>query len=207
MKLNSRNWIWLTVLAGCIAATSGLKAAERAAHDELYSIVRNGKLSELKDLLGKGTSIDERDQSGDTLLMRAVLYGNVEQVKYLLTRGADVNATNQFGVTALMRAGGDKTTARLLLDNGADVNARSAFGNTALILSARNFDGFEAVSMLLKKDADLKATNIFGVTPMLTAAASGNSKTVKLLLENGADPNSHPAPSQDGTLWGGGRTR
>jgi ankyrin repeat protein len=48
--------------------------------------------------------IDERDEGGNTDLMRAALDGQNETVKALLLSGADVNARNHEGRTALMFA-------------------------------------------------------------------------------------------------------
>ena len=48
--------------------------------------------------------IDERDEGGNTDLMRAALNGQNDTVKALLLSGADVNAQNREGRTALMFA-------------------------------------------------------------------------------------------------------
>jgi ankyrin repeat protein len=202
--MKSRNVLWCTVAALCMAGAGSVKAVGDAK--STYAIVRNGKLDDLKSFLNSGASVNDQDEAGNTLLINAALYGSAEQVKYLLAHGANVNATNNAGVTALMRAAGDNTIVKLLVDRGADVNARSGLGNTPLILSARSYNGAEAVALLLECGAEVKATNNFGASAILTAAASGNLKTVKLLLDHSADPNSHAAPSQEGTLWGGGRT-
>lgn len=45
---------------------------------------------------------DDRDEGGNTHLMRVALAGQTETVKDLLRNGADVNAQNHEGRTALM---------------------------------------------------------------------------------------------------------
>jgi ankyrin repeat protein len=95
---------------------------------------------------------------------------------------------------------------RLLLDAGANPNAQSTFGNTALILAARRSGASTTVDLLLAKGADLTKTNVFGANALMAAAASGDRKTLESLLDHGAQINVLPAPSLDGTIWGGGKS-
>src|SRR4030095_545777 len=82
--------------------------------------------------------IDERDEGGNTQLMRAALDGNTVAVKDLLRQGADVNAQHHGGRTALMCAAINlrTDTVNALLKFGADVNAQAVFGCTPLMLAA-----------------------------------------------------------------------
>lgn len=52
-------------------------------------------LEAMQFLLDNGADINEKDQSGDTLLIKMVKGLNLELIEFLLTNGADVNAKDQ----------------------------------------------------------------------------------------------------------------
>jgi ankyrin repeat protein len=165
-------------------------------------------------LLEKGADKDAKTDDGTTALMLAVAGGYTDVVRALLGAGADVNAANSSGKTALMAAAarGDTATILLLLDAGADVNAKSAEGDTAL-KSAETSGNPTVTLMLLEAGAepteDTTPTPIPlaepGVRvmrgaphhriiirerpPLVDAAARGDAKAVRALLDGGADVN------------------
>ena len=49
-------------------------------------------------------------------------------------------------------------------------------------------EGYDIAELLLRKGADVNASNNFGETPLLKAVYRNNEKMVKLLLKYGADP-------------------
>ena len=80
----------------------------------------------------------------------------------------------------------------LLIDRGADVNAANVAGVTALIRAATSYEKtrslVDAGAKVRVRSADL------GNTPLILAARrAGNYRTVKLLLEHGADANERNA--------------
>ena len=72
--------------------------------------------------------IDDRDDAGNTQLMRAALAGDTRSVEDQLRKGADVNAQNLEGRTALMFAVINlrRESAKALLKFRADVNVQAA---------------------------------------------------------------------------------
>src|SRR5262249_37444843 len=78
----------------------------------------------------------------------------------------------------------DLKAVRAPPDAGVDVNARDADGNTPLLLAAV-YAGPECVELLLKKGADVNASNKFGARPLHRAAT--NYEKAKLLIDVGAD--------------------
>jgi ankyrin repeat protein len=197
----------LILLTCCLSVGFGRPGGDAAASDEMiYPAVRSGSPERLESLLKGGLSPDARDGDGNTLLMRAAIYGGVDMLRVLLAHGADVNARNTAGATALMRAAADSAKVKLLLENEADVNARSQVGNSALLLAARAHGASEAVELLLNAGAEVNATNRFGVSPFLTAVASGDEQTVRLLLAKGAEPEVRLGEGFEALLFGGGRT-
>ncbi|HEX5222973.1 MAG TPA: ankyrin repeat domain-containing protein [Verrucomicrobiae bacterium] len=172
---------------------------------EYLGLLRNGDIQKLRKALDAGMPVEARDEQGNTPLILATAYSDVASVKLLLDRGADVNAANKAGATALLRAARSYEMVRLLVDRGAEVNVRSALGNTPLILAARPADGERTVEFLLKHGADATATNNWGATALMAAAASGNEVSVRLLLKYGANPNAQPLPGPEAFLFAGGR--
>ena len=115
--------------------------------------------------------------------------GDRAVVRTLVKNGADVNARDESGDTPLMAAAlyADTAVLELLLRAGADVNATNKAGATALMRAATFED---KARLLVANGADVKARSRFGNTALILAARKpGNSRTVKLLLDRGADPN------------------
>ena len=81
----------------------------------------------------------------------------------------------------------DAAMLELLIKAGADVNATNQAGATALMRAATFED---KVRLLVAKGADVKARSHMGNNALILAARKpGNSRTVKFLLDRGADPN------------------
>lgn len=54
--------------------------------------------------INSGANIEERNNFGDTPLLRAVWHNNIDIVRILIAAGADTLATNALGRTALVEA-------------------------------------------------------------------------------------------------------
>ena len=80
----------------------------------------------------------------------------------------------------------DPTSRRRSLYASANVKATTRIGGyTPLILAAQQ--GYAAVmEPLIKAGADVNAKTANGTTPLMFAAASGNSDAVRVLLDRGA---------------------
>ena len=104
---------------------------------DLIEVCENGEKKDVEELIDKGADVNQKDEDGNTALMRASYWGYKEVVELLIRNGADVNQKDEDGNTALMRAscGGRKEVVELLIQKGADVNAKSVTGDTALIIA------------------------------------------------------------------------
>jgi uncharacterized protein len=126
----------------------------------------------MKTLIDKGIDINQRDNNGNTALMKAAWRCSVDNVRILLDKGADVNIKNNVGETALMSAIAASCEdqkyidlVRALLDKGADINARTKEGKTALMMAAE--DGkIGIVKALLERGADPNEKDIYGRTAL-----------------------------------------
>lgn len=110
----------------------------------------------------KRRDINKINADGETPLTHCIPYSNIKTIKLLLENEADPNIIDGTGVSALMLASNANFTdvIKLLIDYKADLNLKSLIENTALH---------------------------FAVVPIKHKIY--NPKTVKLLLENKANPN------------------
>ena len=117
----------------------------------------------------------------------------------LLDHGATIEARNEDGSTPLMEAAdhGGTRVVKLLLERGAHVDAKDNRGNTALIAAACGCaiidmpDTFDSMKRLLGKGADVNAKNDGGSTALMFAAGWGRARIVQLLLDKGANIDTH----------------
>lgn len=154
--------------------------------DQIYSVIRENNLTQLKALLGRNSAAVD-DSRGITPLMYAAEVGSLDAMRLLIDRGADVNAQNAFGSTALMWSVSDPAKVRLLLDHGAQVNTAAKSGRTALIVAAFTNPSAEIVRLLLAKGAKVDVMDQRHVTPLNAATFGNDTATVRLLLDAGTD--------------------
>lgn len=195
----------LTLLGGL--ALSPLFAVEPpSAARPLFQAIRSGDAGKVEALMQDTANLKARDEYGNTPLMNAAWMADAVVMQRLLKAGADVNASNNAGATALLYASSSADKTKMLIDNGADVKVRSKLDNTALILAARKPGNSQTVKLLLERGVTVDAKNAFGTTALMCAAAADDMKSVRLLLDAGADVNARPNMNVDGFIFGGGRT-
>ena len=89
-------------------------------------------------------NINERDEHGNTALMRAAImvpeHKALQECQSLCASGAQVNIANDYGNTALMLAvmGGNHETALYLLKQGGDPWCRNNDGMSAVEMAREN---------------------------------------------------------------------
>ncbi|MCM8525131.1 MAG: ankyrin repeat domain-containing protein [Lentisphaeraceae bacterium] len=174
------------------------KAIITLEHDEtpqnLELSASKGDVKRIKELLKSGLDADTVNQYGYTALMSAANYNKLEAAKILVEAGANLNKKQTSGATgytplmwAVMSGKGD--VVKYLLDKGAEIDVKDKrFGETALLLSSYNYNP-EATKLLLDNGADFKLSADNKISPLQVASSRGFHKTVKLLLDAGADVN------------------
>jgi ankyrin repeat protein len=116
--------------------------------------------------------------------VKSVENGDSKAVSLFFQAGIDVNAQNSEGVTALMAAAqkGRAEIVKKLLDQKADPNVAGKDGQTALMLASEN-NQLPIVQALLKKNADPNLTDHNGWTALMKAVYAGNAKCVEAIAD------------------------
>jgi ankyrin repeat protein len=174
---------------------NGSQSPTQGGFTPLLYAARDGRIDMVQSLIGKGAQLELAEANGITPLQMAIANDNIALARYLLERGANPNSKDAYGRTPLWlaveirnveigKAGTehnnnvDRAAAleliRDLIKRGANVNARTT--------------DFPPTRRNLMTLGDLSWVNFIGQTPFLRAALSGDVTTMKLLLENGADP-------------------
>jgi ankyrin repeat protein len=149
----------------------------------------------MERFIGDGATVDLLDlDSGGSLLSIAAFEGNVPMVEFLRQQSANVNHTTYAGETPLFLAllECNFKVARTLLEAGADPNiAEKANGQTPLLIAVRcDSCDFQIVNILLKCGANVnQAQTQDGLNPLHIACRQGKIKTVKTLIDRGANVN------------------
>jgi len=136
------------------------------------------------------TKVDFADsEEGGMALLYASEKGDGSLVRALLLLGVDVNfmsvEDNPMTPLAVAVVSDHAHIVKLLIAAGAEVNARFKYHKTVLMVGRDN----EIIRDLLDAGADVFASDVCGMTPLMYQAEFGNLEGVEILLESGADPN------------------
>ncbi|KAK3036873.1 hypothetical protein RJ639_031491 [Escallonia herrerae] len=153
----------------------------------------------LQLLISRGAEIDADSESG-TPLHSAVAHRRKEAIKVLLNRKANPNSVSQHFITPLYLAVLHQSIecVKLLLKAGANPNTGSC-GITPLGEAASKGEN-EVIKCLLRAGADANVANVYGSTPLETAALNGNDEGVAILFPVTSPIPTIPDWSPDGVL-------
>lgn len=150
-----------------------------------------GTVENVKILLDRGAIVNP-DVSGEygTPLTAACAQGNTEIVRLLLDHRADPNCEGgEYGFAIVAASeGGNEDILRLLLSHEAnvDVNVKSPSGETPLTNAALELP-LSCLELLVQHGAWLHVRDEDQDTALTNAASTGDSDSVRYLLEQGLD--------------------
>ena len=187
MRINFKIFLYLYVFIGFSISKAG-------AFDDFFKAIVFDQVPVVGNLIYRGMDPNTPTEKGEPALVFAVRSGAHKSVAFLLKQpGIQVDATNTADETALMLAANanDLVSANLLIEAGASINRpnwtplhyAASKGHTALM------------RLLIDNDAYIDAESPNGTTPLMMAAYYASPMSVKLMLEEGADPN---LQNQDG---------
>ncbi|KAL9631549.1 MAG: hypothetical protein Q9164_005827 [Protoblastenia rupestris] len=160
---------------------------------KIHKIVMELSLASLEEEFAQHPEdIDAVDALGRTPLIWAAARGNEHAVALLLGAGADPNALDvQYTSAVSYAAERDQTVCiRLLLEAGADPDPDHPDGirvGSALNCAARNASNPLVLKTLLDFGADIEASGVEGITPLIHAVRTDKFDFAMLLLEHGAN--------------------
>lgn len=187
-----------------------LEKEQKQRNVDLLDAVMNGDVESAKMLIEKGGDIEYCDsEKQEPMLQIAVKKSDKEMVSLLLDNGADKNcvcngktpldfATNE-EIIILLKSKGAKTKAELEAETE---ESRKKYQMQIMLnenlLTAIQKRAIDIVESLIAQGADVNYSTMQGNTPLTFAISAGNMDILKLLLQNGADPN-----KKNHTLGGG----
>ncbi len=160
---------------------TGISALSTAAAEGHSDVIRS--LAKYK------ADVNLPDAQGRAPLAYAAETGKAGAVRTLISVGANPNVQDINGVTPLMRAaakGNDDCAAAFLRLPEINLEQKDAQGKTALIYTAYAPTA-NVTAQLLKRGANVNATDNSGNTALSTALALKNEAVANYLLEQGAD--------------------
>ncbi|MCI4385627.1 hypothetical protein PGIGA_G00052850 [Pangasianodon gigas] len=134
---------------------------------------------------------DNHNNPGEALL-DAARSNNAEEVKRLLADGVDPNTRHRLGWTALMVASMNRqhNLVKVLLESGADPNLGDDFSN---VYGTARDKGIHSLEVLVMREDEFSnrlstRASFRGCTPLHYAVLADDLRTVRMLLDAGANP-------------------
>lgn len=172
--------IFLTVLFSFNVSFAG-------SYDDFFQAIKSDDVPKLQRVLARGFDVNTVDPQGQFGLLVALREPSLKVASALIdTPKIDLNVVNIQGESPLMLAAlkGQFEITQKMIQKGADVNK---VGWTPLHYAASTGQ-VNVMSFLLENYAYIDAASPNGTTPLMMASMYGSPESVKLLLDQGADP-------------------
>ena len=153
--------------------------------NKLFIACKNGDIGVI--MAADVTQLKVKDNMGNTLLSTSIQYHQDVISLYLIENGVSLDSENSFGERPIDIALKENriTTVAILLVNGVDPETINGAGNIAMEYVKSD----EAIKLLKRYGANINYLYTDKLTPLFIAVIIGNTKLVKLLINNGANIN------------------
>ena len=168
----------------------GFSSVNAGSFEDFFAAIQRDDPQSLSALLRRGFDPNTLDAKGQSGLFLALRDPSPKVVEVLLKAPKiKVETRTPQDESPLMMAAmrGELKLAAALIDKDADVNKT---GWTPLHYAASSTQGDQlgVARLLIENAAYIDAASPNGSTPLMMAAMYGNTSTLKLLLDEGADP-------------------
>jgi len=183
------------IIRGGTPADRGRREPIPGGMTPLLYATRHGYTAIVELLLDSGADIHLTDANNISALLMAVENNSMASARLLIERGSDINSQDWYGRSPLWEAVNVRNLYihNDLFDNY--VNNRDEILDLikTIIAEGANLDVRTKESPPIRHDllsitGTLEWVDFTGQTPFIRAARAGDLATMKLLLENGADP-------------------
>jgi ankyrin repeat protein len=178
---------------------AALACANVAFAGPIHDAARKGDLKKVQALIQSDpSSVNSKDNMGDTPLHVAALHGEVAVAQALIAAGAEINAKNSAGpftpddLWGVISGANHPDPVRLLTVHGI-IQADMKNGYTPLDLAAFSVRYMPMVKLLVEKGADVNAQASSGATPLFWAVMREQKDEVQYLVDHGANVNAADA--------------
>ena len=166
----------------------GVSLAKAGAYEDFFKAIHFDQDQVVANLIARGMDPNTPNEKGVPALIVALTSGAPKTALFLAKHPqTKVDAENSLNETPLMLAAfhNHLEVCEVLIEREADVNRK---GWTPLHYAATK-GNIAIMRKLLEENAYIDAESPNGTTPLMMAAYYGSPLSVKLLLEEGADPN------------------
>ncbi|XP_065582552.1 protein TANC2-like isoform X2 [Artemia franciscana] len=170
-----------------------IDASNNAGQTPLILASRNGQCDVVRVLIQHGANLNLADNDGMSPLVHAASCGHLNIVGYLIScdwpSGEPTMAEVAQQALVAAASKGHTQIVEFLLDmSEVRVNLNDSHtGDTALAAACRHGHN-ETVAILIKRGANVAATNLQEVPPILIAVQEGHWETAGLILQNSTIP-------------------
>ena len=183
-----RGYCSIDTVMGNINHGADINAVNDVGGTPLLHACNTGQTDSVRLLLKLKADPNIANNDGDTCLHAAVKL-STEILKELIGHCADVNAVNKWGATALFRScsNGYMDSVKFLLGAGADPTIANKEGFSCLLAAVDGNCSKHTLQALIDHGAHIDASHRDGFNALLSACGTGQSESVRVLLEAGAD--------------------
>jgi ankyrin repeat protein len=165
----------------------------------IHDAARKGDLKKVQAIVqADPSSVNSKDDMGDTPLHVAALHGEVAVAQALIAASADVNVKNSAGpftpddLWGVISGANHPDPVRLLTVHGVN-QADMKNGYTPLDLAAFSVHYMPMVKLLVEKGADVNTQSSSGACPLFWAVMREQKDEVQYLVDHGANVNAADA--------------